>query len=311
MTLISQHLSEFGGFRIRDYEGDGKVHAGLALRIPSAAGSPYSGDKLPSLADVVEELGDAASRIQGLVFGIWSEEMYDEKPDAIVRDLLSNKDTLSNLQVLFIGDVTYEENEISWIQQTALGALPGAFPRLEWLGVRGGNGLSLAGMRSEQLKGLVVQSGGLPGSVLRELGEAELPGLEHLELWLGTEDYGGDSSPEDAAGLLSGRFPKLRTLALRNSQHTDAFVAAVVKAPVMETITRLDFSMGTLGVDGARALLACPHLDRLGSLDIGHHHLPDDLIRALKDRLGDRLLGWDRPDTNDHGEDEYYCEVRE
>ena len=97
--------------------------------------------------------------------------------------------------------MTYEESEISWITQTDVGPLFAAFPQMTELWIRGGGGLSLGRPRHERLEKLVVQTGGLPGSVVREVGAAHLPKLEHLELWLGDPGYGRDLTA-DRIGLL-------------------------------------------------------------------------------------------------------------
>lgn len=282
---ISKHLKHFGGLRVVEYT-DGPT-PGAALRFPA-----YDDwDEIPSLSAFLDGLGDAAAELRGLVLGRWDEELVDLPPDAFVEALLAHREALANLQALFIGDLTYEDCEISWIQQRALGHLPGALPGLEWFGVRGGEGLDLSGLKSERLRGLVVQAGGLSGAVVRQVAAAELPALEHLELWLGTEDYGGSSGVEDLRPILDGRFPGLRHLGLRNADYTDAVAAALADAPVMRALDTLDLSMGTLGDDGARALLASPHLDRLGRLNIAHHYLSDAALGELAGRLGDRLAG--------------------
>ncbi len=46
----------------------------------------------------------------------------------------------------------------------------------------------------DSLVALTIESGGLPAAVVREVASAHLPALEHLELWLGEENYGGDAT---------------------------------------------------------------------------------------------------------------------
>ena len=49
-----------------------------------------------------------------------------------------------------------------------------------------------------------------------------LPALEHLELWLGTDEYGADTEVADLKNILQGKnLPSLRHLGLRNSEITD------------------------------------------------------------------------------------------
>jgi hypothetical protein len=103
------------------------------------------------------------------------------------------RDHLPNLTAIFLGDIIIEENEISWINQSDVSPLFTAYPALEHFRVRGGNGLIVGSIRHERLKSLIIESGGLPAQVVRDVAAATLPALEHLELWLGTEEYGGDA----------------------------------------------------------------------------------------------------------------------
>ncbi len=142
--------------------------------------------------------------------GAWFD-MFEENGEAarVVEALVSARDRLPKLRAIFLGDITYEECEISWIQNTDVSPIFDAYPALEHFGVRGANGLRLGALRHQQLRSLIVQCGGLDAAITREVTSAELPALDHLELWLGTEDYGGTTTVEDLAPILSGgRFPR-------------------------------------------------------------------------------------------------------
>lgn len=57
----------------------------------------------------------------------------------------------------------------------------------------------------------MIESGGTPASAIRELGAMELPALERLELWLGTDEYGCDAKIDDVRPLLQGdKLPSLK-----------------------------------------------------------------------------------------------------
>jgi hypothetical protein len=117
---------------------------------------------------------------------------------------------LPNLKAIFLGDMTYEECEISWINQSDVSPLYAAFPQLEELKIRGGNGLSLGRLVHRNPQRLTIETGGLGCDVLLQLAKADLPSLQHLELWLGDDGYGWDGSLDDIMPLLQeGRFPKL------------------------------------------------------------------------------------------------------
>jgi hypothetical protein len=161
------------------------------------------------------------------------------------------------LRALFLGDIIVEENEISWIVQSDVSPLLDAFPALEELRVRGGQGLTLGAPRHARLRSLAIETGGLDAGLVRSLAAADLPELEHLELWLGTTDYGGTVTVADLEPILSGRlFPKLRYLGLRDSEIADEVAAALASAPILERVRVLDLSLGTLGDAGAAAVRA-------------------------------------------------------
>jgi hypothetical protein len=164
-------------------------------------------------------------------------------------------------------------------------------------------------LRLASLRTLIVESGGLDASIVRQVASSDLPKLEHLELWLGTDSYGANWTLEDLAPILDGtRFPKLKTLGLRDSDQADAVAEAVTRSPLLQRIEVLDLSLGTLSDEGARALLASPAVKRLKRLDLRHNYLSAETARALG------ALGID-VDTSegepDKGEDDRYVAVSE
>ena len=217
-------------------EGAEKDPGSVAWRLRHAA---YSEDFIPYLDRFVEEVD--TSRVKALVIGDWGFADGADQSSADVRDaLIEHAAAFPALRSIFLGDVTSEECEISWIQHDDLAPLLAAYPLLENLTVRGVGdtypgavALSLHIPRHSALRSLTLQTGGLPGRVVREVVSSDLPALEHLELWLGLDLYGGDATPDDLAPLLSGRaFPNLRTLGLRNSQHTGRWAHTLAEAPV-------------------------------------------------------------------------------
>ncbi|WP_017585534.1 STM4015 family protein [Nocardiopsis ganjiahuensis] len=285
--------------------------------------SSYSEEFVPYLARFVEEVD--TTRVRALVIGDWGFEDGSDLSSRDLRDaLIGHAEAFPELRSLFVGDVTFEENEISWIQQCDLAPLLAAYPRLEELAVRGvgdthsgGGTLSLNVPEHRALRSLTVQSGGLPGRLVREVLSSGLPALERLELWLGVDHYGGDTTPEDLAPLLSGKaLPALRHLGLRNSQRTGAWVRALAEAPVTSRLSSLDLSLGSLrNRDTEHLLAAVPAFAHLESLDLHHHYLGEEnteRVRAaltgagvrvdLSDRKGD---GGDDEDTGDEAEDDY------
>lgn len=284
--MINQHVDTFAGLPVVDWEPGSPLVAGTIPRLSLAYDEAEEGQRwVDKFAELLAE--PAAAALPGLVVGPWDESTASEDSSAAVIEALVNAhDRLPRLRALFLGDIISEEAEISWIRQSDVSPLYAAYPQLEHMQIRGAEGLRLGTLRHASLRSLVLQSGGLPGAVVREVAAAELPGLEHLELWLGSADYGGDATPEDLAPILAGlRFPRLTYLGLRDSEQADTLAQLAAAAPVLVRITTLDLSLGTLSDVGAAALLDNPTIARLQKLDL-HHHFCSAAMMARLQALG-------------------------
>ncbi|MGW7386445.1 STM4015 family protein [Streptomyces sp. NPDC054794] len=233
------------------------------------------------------------TRVRALIVGCW-EDPEDTDPSEVVEALLAVHDRLPALRSEFLGDITDQECHISRISQTDVTPLLTGFPALEEFGVRAGEGTSLGetlrlefpALRHEALRRLTVESSGLPVNVVRGVGASELPALKHLDLWLGGSDFGADCEAADLEPILSGaRLPRLRHLALRNSEIQDEVAAAVASAPVVAQLEVLDLSMGTLSDDGAAALLDGQPLTHLKKLDLHHNYLSEPVRQRIRRTL--------------------------
>jgi hypothetical protein len=281
MTINSK-LERFAGKPVIDFRKSGDIaqFAETAPRLRCEYDDKQTLSDL--LAAMLAEPNSGAT--QALVFGLWAEdgETYEVGPGPVIETLLSAQGQLPDLAALFFGDITYEENEISWIEQGDYSAIWATFPRLGHFAARGGNSLSLGSIEHDELHTLVIEAGGLPKTVVRQALAAKAP-IRHLELWLGSDEYGADTSVDDFADLFAGLlFPQLETLALRNSQYSDALAEAIAAAPVLDRIRKLDLSMGTLTDNGARALIASGRLGKLKTLDISHHYVSPAVVEELR-----------------------------
>jgi hypothetical protein len=280
---IFEHATEFAGKPIEDYDPavgtDDPVGVCYRLRLEwddADEGHTWASRLEAFLAD------PRSTHVTGLVVGAWGTVAEGTDADDVVKALVAARDRLRNLRSLFVGDIVVEESEISWIVQTDLSPLFSAYPQLEHFRARGGTGLSLGTLRAPRLKQIVLESGGLPPSVLHQIWLAELPELEHLELWLGDSGYGWDGAVEDLDALLSGYlFPKLRYLGLRNSEIADEIAVKLAGSPLLERLEMLDLSLGTLGDAGVSALLDNPAVRKLKKLDIHHHYCSKAMIQRL------------------------------
>lgn len=225
----------------------------------------------------------AAESVAGLIIGDWGGTAEGNDSAAVVEALVTARDKLGGLVALFIGDMVCEECEVSWINQSDMSPLWDAYPNLRHFRVRGGEGLSLGRLEHDALESLVIETGGLDAEVVREVAGAKLPQLQHLELWLGTDEYGATARPEDLAPILAGdKFPKLRYLGLRNSYIADEIAKAVAEAPVLKQLDELDLSMGTLTDDGAQALLESSLVPGLKRLNLEYHFMSPEAMAKFE-----------------------------
>lgn len=282
--MIGEHIEFFGGKRVVEWQADEETLDASKETFKVSIGYDEEQDgvtwpgRFAAMLDSID-----ASKIDAFVVGPWGNVSAGESSEPIVEALVSAKNQLKNLRSLFFGDIVQEESEISWIQNTDFGPLLGAYPKLEHLTVRGGSGLSFGRIRHSGLRELVIQAGGLPAAVVHEVSGADLPELEHLELWLGEPNYGGDATVEDLSQILRGDlFPKLRRLGLRNSVLTDDIAGVLAISPVLKRLEILDLSLGTLGDAGARALCESPAIRSLKLLDLHHHFLSPGAVTRLE-----------------------------
>lgn len=231
---------------------------------------------IPRLEQLASAAGD---KVEALVIGSWGQS-YDNPSTPIVAWLAENAARLPGLRALFLGDMTFEESEISWIEQSDVTPVLRAYPAMEVLAVRGSNHLVLEPVEHPTLRGLVIECGGMPGSVVRAVTASTFPSLFLLELWLGDDNYGYDATLDDLQPILDQRFA-VSVLGLRNAENQDEIAAAVADAPVLDGLRALDLSLGNLTDLGGEALLASAKVPRLQRLDLHHHYLS----REMMDRL--------------------------
>ena len=277
---LYENAKTFIGKSVADYDPEKKISKGgkTVYRFRS----DYEEDRvLPHLQHFLDS--PASIDAQGIVIGNWAGEDSDRPPDEVVKLLCGRHDRLPNLIAIYLGDIISEENEISWIHQTDVSPLLKAFPKLQLLRTRGGNDLEVSEPRHAELRGLVMEAGGMPADVVRSIGRSHFPKLEHLELWLGTEEYGGSSTIQDLQPILSGDlFPHLKYLGLRNCEFADDIAAVIVNSPLLERIETLDLSLGVLTDEGGRALLSLPTGGMLQHVSLHYNYLTDEVMNLLK-----------------------------
>ncbi|WP_340021653.1 STM4015 family protein [Paenibacillus sp. FSL K6-1096] len=223
-----------------------------------------------------------AATLTSLTIGDWGQA-YEQSSELVVEALVKHKASFPALRKLFIGDMSYEECEISWINQTDLSPLLPAYPELQSLTAQGGTDLRLSQLQHDKLEELIIITGGLSKDVLADVAASRLPNLRKLELYLGVDNYGFDGGLEDILPLIEpGKFPKLTYLGLKNSEIQDEIAQALADAPILDQLDTLDMSLGTLSDEGAEAILASERVKGLKHINLSYHYMSDEMMDRLK-----------------------------
>lgn len=249
-------------------------------------------------------------QLEEIVIGCWGEVWDDEKgAQTLVDGIVANKNEFAHIKSLFIGDMDYEDCEVSWIIQADYSALWEAMPQLEKLVIKGSSGLSLGTVKHDKLEDLEIICGGLPTTVIEAVQKAELPSLKKLLLYVGVDEYGFDGNLSTIKTLLDkSDFSKLEYLGITDSEIQDEITEAVLACKYMGQIQTLDLSLGTLTDKGGQMLL-----DQIGNypniqmLDLHYHYLSDDMMNKLKGlNLSVNVDEQEKPYVFSDGEISYY-----
>ncbi|CAH1219248.1 hypothetical protein PAECIP111893_04527 [Paenibacillus plantiphilus] len=236
------------------------------------------------MQDMLEELanGPAAKELTSLIIGDWGGA-YENDSSEIVETLVRLNGQFPGLRKLFIGDMDFEECEVSWILQSNLAPLLTAYPELVSLTIKGSSQLELDPARHEKLEELVIICGGLGEDVIASIHGGQFPRLKKLELYMGVDDYGFDGDLDTILPLIEpDKFPALTYLGLKNSEIQDEIAIALAQAPILDQLHTLDLSMGTLSDKGAEALLGSERVKKLQFLNLSHHYMSDVMISRLQ-----------------------------
>ena len=182
--------------------------------------------------------------------------------------------------------------EISWSSLGDASGLWQAVPRLESLRIQTGLGGSSCSNAQEvigtfdlpRLKRLEVVTGGMAASCARSFASGQLPAAESIELWFGSDNYGGDTTVNDLAPLLAAtNVPKLTQLGLMNAEFTDELVRELAGSRVLAQLTELNLSHGTMTDEGTAVIAA--HADafrHLKKLVLDNNYVSSDGLAALR-----------------------------
>ena len=250
--MFNHHLMQFAGYKVRPFDLEqGISHPNEIYRISIDYDESNWDRKFSEFVD-----DPLASQAKGIVVGAWMGNEFDKSAAIAINALINSVEKLPNLHAIFLGDILSEENEVSWIIQSNVSPLLAAYPALTHLGIRGGEQLQFSPIEHANLTTLIVETGGLNHQVVDGILASKFPNLTHLELYIGTDEYGRTTEVEHLASLLSqALFPSLRYLGLRDANNANDIALAIANAPILDQIKILDLSLGTLTDIGGKSLL--------------------------------------------------------
>ncbi len=221
--------------------------------------------------------------LRELVIGDWGNS-WEDGCQKILDGIVEQAERFSHIESLFIGDMDYEECEVSWIIQGDYSRLWAAMPQLKELTIKGSADLELGEICHEGLESLTIICGGLSQSVLRSIQDAKLPGLKKLLLYIGVEAYGFDGDENTVKELLEkADFPKLTYLGIEDSEIQDELAQVVLESKFMGQIETLDLANGTLTDKGGELLLKeLPKWPNVKKLDVHYHYMSDEMAGKLE-----------------------------
>ncbi len=221
--------------------------------------------------------------LKHISIGAW-EESYECSCQQIINTFIEKRDQFQHIESLFIGDMDFEECEVSWIKQGDYSNLYAALPNLKKLTIKGSQDLELGNVDHANLEHLEIICGGLPLSIIHSIVTAKLPNLKTLTLYIGVDEYGFDGSIENLKPLTSKQlFPNLTRLGLVDSEIQDEITEMILESSILPQLEILDLSYGCITDKGGQLLL--DNTDKIGHLSelkIEYHYFSDEMIAQLK-----------------------------
>ncbi|MEH2219718.1 MAG: HEAT repeat domain-containing protein [Nostoc sp.] len=246
------------------------------------------------------------SKIQALIFQIGYEKWLNENVlFGIILEALSDAcEKLPNLKALFIVDIEQHEYRKSKLAVFDIRPILETFPNLQLLQVYGEltkYPLECKSLRHDNLKTLIIETADISNENFAQICGLELPKLEYLELWLGRQLRNETFIIDNLIPILFGEsFPNLAYLGLRSSEFSDLLAENIVQSPIIERLLVLDLSMGNLSNYGANALLNCPAINQLHTLNISNNCVSESMVQRLL-QLNCQVIADDQEDEVDRG----------
>jgi hypothetical protein len=166
-------------------------------------------------------------------------------------------------------------------------------------------------MVAPALERFILITGGLSSSCGKGIATATMPKIKHLEIYYGTDNYGGTCTLKDVKPLLDRTdLTNLEYLGLKNSEFADEIAKAVGSSKIVKKLKTLDLSLGTMTDEGALALAASKaNLAHLECLDLTRNFLSAKGIAAVKG-ICKKVITADQEKADDWGDGELHYYVR-
>ncbi len=232
-----------------------------------------------NLADVLTTLLDHPSGrfITEMAFQDNNDPTDDDLQDLI--DILAKR-APKTIRRLEFGDSV---DQISWYNVGDLGKLWKAVPNLKTFLIEAGS-FTLGKIDAPELKRAIFKTGGLSADSGKSIATMKAPALEHLEIYYGDDNYGGDCTVKQVKPLLDRTdLPALRHLGLMNAEFADDICDALPKSKLLPQLAVLDLSLGCMTDAGAAKLVA--HKDAFKHLDeiiLDENYLTPAAVKSLK-----------------------------
>ena len=185
-------------------------------------------------------------------------------------------------------------------------------PRLERLEATGG-GIVIETLDHPRLSHVSFVTAGLPEATVRAVGRCRLPNLQVLDVYFGASRNGAEGSNDMLEELYTGDgVPRLRRLGLMNAEFQDEIAVSIAKSKLLERLTHLNLSLGTLTDAGAAAIVAnAKRFGHLEVLDLSDNFISPSMCARLRSVLPIANVD-EQKEPSMYGEaPEYYVSVGE
>ena len=255
-----------------------------------------------SIAEILEQVFDHPSGRYVVELAFMSNGDPNENDLQDIIDVIGKKAPPTVRKITFGDNV----DQISWHHTGSLAKMWKGVPNLRTLEMETGE-FDVGKMAAPALERAIFITGGLAKSAGKGIATAAMPKIKHLEIYYGTDNYGGDCTVKDVKPLLDRTDLKdLTYLGLKNSEFANALAAAVGGAKILKGLKTLDLSLGTMTDEGAASLAAAKEsLKHLEVLDLTRNYLTKAGIAAVKG-ICPKVITDRQEKADDDGDEAYY-----